>query len=233
MGLLELATATMRGAEQRVEIAAHNAVNAGTPGYKSKVAFSELETASAMAGAVQGAPTTKVEQSALQGALLNTGENLDLAINGPGNFLVRDGDTYDLVRTGNFGINGEGAMIDSQGRVLQLETGGDAIVNSYAIEVLENGTMLSGDVPIGKIALFDIPQNGDRMHLSADAAAQLEAAQTSEIHQAMLEGSNVTLSDEMVELMRAQRQVETGAQLIRAYDQVLSRAVSTFDRSAS
>jgi hypothetical protein len=64
----------------------------------------------------------------------------------------------------------------------------------------------------------------------SDNLMAMPEALGSELRQGMLERSNVTLSDEMVEMMRAQRQVESGAQLVRAFDRLLNQAVSTFSR---
>lgn len=232
MSLFELASATLRGGEQRVEVAAQNTVNAETPGYKSKVAFSELDVSRTGENGETSAPSIVVREQNSQGTLFDTGERLDLAINGPGYFLVRQDDQFSLVRGGKFGIDASGALVDAQGRTLQLANGGDAITSSYAIDILPDGTMLDGDSPMGTIGLFETPSMPIGAPLDADTVVQLQEAQSSEVRQAMLERSNVTLSDEMVEMMRAQRQIESGAQLIRAYDQLLAKAISTFDRSA-
>ena len=232
MSLFELAAATLRSGEQRVEIAAQNTVNAETPGYQAKVAFDELRNEGSQVDGAVRAPETIVEQLRTQGALFETGQNLDLAINGPGYFIARDGDRFSLIRGGKFGINGDGAVIDAQGRALQLISGGDAITSTYALEILPDGTMLDAGVPIGTLGLFEARGRDTSETFSEDKFGDFERSRSSEVRQAMLERSNVTLSDEMVELMRAQRQIESGAQLIRAYDQLLGRAISTFERSA-
>ncbi len=48
------------------------------------------------------------------------------------------------------------------------------------------------------------------------------------VRQGMLEGSNVTLGDEMTQSMVAVRQAESGARLIQLYDELIGRAVSAF-----
>ncbi|WP_298303635.1 flagellar hook-basal body complex protein [uncultured Erythrobacter sp.] len=231
MGLLEIASATMRGGERRIEIAAQNTVNAETPGYKAQIAFSEVQAGEDASTSELNVPQTRSQQKATQGAIFDTGETLDLAVDGTGYFLVRDGDDYSLTRAGKFGIAADGALIDIQGRILQLASGGDATTSTYRMEVLPDGTMLDGTAVMGTIGLFEPSNPMLARSLSDSEIADLNEAQNSEIRQAMLERSNVTLSDEMVELMKAQRQVESGAQIIRAYDQLLDRAINTFGRS--
>ena len=232
MGLLEIASATMRNGERRVEIAAQNAVNTETPGYKAQVAFNEISTDSATSDLQVEPPRTQVQHRTNQGAIFDTGEALDFAVDGTGFFLVREGEGFSLTRSGKFGIDAQGALVDAQGRVLQLASGGDALTSTYGLEVLADGTMLDGSAVIGTIGLFEPGPSFTNQSLSADDLSTLDEAQDSEIRQAMLERSNVTLSDEMVELMQAQRQVESGAQLIRAYDTLLDRAINTFGRNS-
>lgn len=231
MGLLEIASATMRGGERRIEIAAQNTVNAETPGYKAQIAFSEVQTEANSSTSEANIPQTRSEHKIAQGAIFDTGETLDLAIDGTGYFLVRDGDDFSLTRSGKFGIAADGAMVDAQGRILQLASGGDATTSTYAVEILADGTMLDGTAVMGTIGLFEPTQPSLGRMLTADEIADLDIPETGQIRQAMLERSNVTLSDEMVELMKAQRQIESGAQIIRAYDQLLDRAINTFGRS--
>lgn len=231
MGLLEIASATMRGGESRIEIAAQNTVNAETPGYKAQIAFSEVQMEANSSTLDQSIPQTRFEHKAAQGALFDTGETLDLAVDGSGYFLVRDGDGFGLTRAGKFGISPDGALIDASGRILQLASGGDATTSTYAVEILPDGTMLDGQSVMGTIGLFEPSGANISQMLNADQVADLGEAENGEIRQAMLERSNVTLSDEMIELMKAQRQVESGAQIIRAYDELLDRAINTFGRS--
>lgn len=231
MGLLEIASATLRNGEQRVEIAAQNTVNAETPGYKAQVSFNEIQAEADGANEQMNAPQTRAGIKATQGAIFDTGEALDLAVDGTGYFLVRDGDSYSLTRAGKFGIAADGALADATGRILQLASGGDATTSTYAMSVQPDGTMLDGNSVMGNIGLFEMGQMRPGAVMDEVDIASLIPSETGEIRQAMLERSNVTLSDEMVELMKAQRQIESGAQIVRAYDQLLDRAINTFGRS--
>lgn len=231
MGLFELASATMRNGERRVELAAQNVANIETPGYKSQVAFSDFAEQVERQEHAPMAPSVETARPHIQGVIVETGLNLDFAIDGEGALLVRDGDDYVFTRNGKFEIASDGRISDSQGRVLQLSSGGDAIASSSDLEVLPDGTILENDRTIGTLGVFKMPVGATDVPLAQEGIADIELAAGSEIRQAMLENSTVVLSDQMVQLMRAQRQVEGGAQLIRAYDSLLDRAINAFGRS--
>ncbi|WCM29993.1 hypothetical protein NDN01_25485 [Sphingomonas sp. QA11] len=51
------------------------------------------------------------------------------------------------------------------------------------------------------------------------------------VRQGMTEASNVSVGDEMVTMMAALRQAESGARLVQTYDDLLGRAITTFGQS--
>ena len=90
--------------------------------------------------------------------------------------------------------------------------------------------MLDGGVPVATIAMIDLPSGAARARMNWDEfSAQSEGA-ASALRQGMLEGSNVVLSDEMIEIMQTQRIAESGAQIIRTYDQLMGQAVTAFGK---
>ncbi|GAA4044678.1 flagellar hook-basal body complex protein [Parerythrobacter jejuensis] len=234
MGLLETAAATLIGGERRVETAARNVTNVNTPGYKREIAYTELiEKADAARGPSGSQPTTASTTLSTQGTLSETGNPLDLAINGSAQLLLRDGDQFVLSRGGQFGIGADGTLVDALGRILQQAGGGDLELASATADILIDGTVLEDDVPVGAIGLFSAEDIDTDARFTREQVGTLVEDDTSELKQGMIERSNVTLSEEMVEMMRNQRQVESGAQLVRAYDQLMSQAISTFSRSGS
>ena len=233
MGLLETAAATLIGGERRIDTAARNVTNANTPGYKREVSYAQVtQSTDEPQNFVRLIPEISTTPLNRQGALVETGNPLDLAINGSGMFLLREGNGFVLSRGGQFTIGNGGTLIDANGRILQQAGGGDLVLSSSRPTILTDGTVLDGDVPIGAVAMYE-HQAADSRTGTAIEPDFLVEAESSEIHQGMFERSNVVLSDEMIELMRTQRQVESGAQLVRTYDQLMAQAISTFSRSGS
>ena len=234
MGLLETAAATLVGGERRIETAARNITNANTAGYKREVAFTQLLDSSGDARSVtSSAPETASAMMLGQAVLIETGEPLDLAINGAGMMLLRDGSNFVLSRGGKFAPGIDGTLVDAVGRIVQQAGGGDLELTTTTPTILTDGTVLDGDMPVAAIGVFTADGLDPAASLDPDQVRALATDDESELRQGMTENSNVTLSDEMVELMRTQRQVESGAQLVRAYDQLMSQAISTFSRSGS
>lgn len=235
MGLIEAATAALTGAERRIEVASKNIANVQTPGYKREIPYSEI------AGMVDGGALNRVSQPVTRTAiftepavLTETGNRLDLAVRGEGYLLLRDGDRFYLARGGQFQRDREGALVDGQGRLVQQAGGGDMVVDTDTPEIQPNGTVLSDGVPVGNIGLYEIGTDVDaasfQTGMSSDEALALAESDAGEIAQGMIERSNVVLSDEMIGLVRTQRMAEAGAQMVRAYDQLLGQAISTFGR---
>lgn len=232
MDFLEAATAAIAGAERRIEVASRNIANAQTPGYKREISYTQI-----MNSGLQLASTDPVTRSAIfteAGVLTETGGALDFAIRGDAYVVVRSGGHFFLSRGGQFQRDSEGAMVDSQGRIVQQAGGGDLLLDTDTPEIISDGTILSDGVPIGSIGLFragaDIDVNAYRAGFDEAGMQALPPDERSVVAQGMIERSNVILSDEMIGLMRTQRLAESGAQLVRVYDQIIGQAVSTFGR---
>lgn len=232
MGLLEAAAAAITGAERRIEVASRNIANAQTPGYRREISYTELVGDSV--SPVDLNPTTRTAIFTDPGVLTESGNRLDIAVRGDGYLLMRAGDLFFLSRGGQFMRDREGALVDAQGRVVQQAGGGDLLLDTEVPEILPDGTVLSDQVPVGSIGLYTAGEGIDvaafRGGFDGAVAATLAETDAGEIMQGMVERSNVILSDEMIGLARTQRLAEAGAQLVRAYDQLIGQAVSTFGR---
>jgi flagellar basal-body rod protein FlgF len=162
----------------------------------------------------------------------STGNPLDLAISGAGFFQLRAGEEIVYSRQGQFRLGPDGTVVTPQGYALQQAGGGDLILERAAVKILADGTVLDQDRPVGRIALFGAAEGGSPHSVSgsiftiADDAVEEIAAP--ELRQGMVEASNVTLGDEMVEMMAVLRQAEGGSRLVQLYDDLMGRAITTF-----
>lgn len=225
-GLVEAASAVMRSAEQRLELAAANVANASTPGYKRQVLRSD---AAGYAGAVARA-SVRMEQ----GRLVSTGRALDLAISGDGFFRLRDGERIVYSRGGAFERGADGVVRSAGGQVLQAAGGGDLVIDRGEASVVADGTVTVDGAPAGRIAIYR-PASGDAPQplggaLFALAGDPSEVADP-QVKQGMTEASNVSSGDEMVSMMAALRQAESGARLIQVYDDLMGKANLAFGQA--
>jgi flagellar basal-body rod protein FlgG len=186
-----------------------------------------------------------------QGSLTETDIPTDFAISGDGFFAVRayDGNTY-FTRNGNFtwsqdannntilATNDGYPVLDSTGNVIQLPDG----VSAEALTVGKDGevTYITGEdelIETGQyIALYQFsnPSGLEKMEDSllaqtdASGEAMLESLNPgltqSQIHQKYVEASNVSVADEMVNMIVAQRAYELNSKAITTADSMLETA---------
>ena len=178
-----------------------------------------------------------------QGALNTTDNPLDLALDGAGFFQVQlPGGQLGYTRAGNFTRSAEGQLVTAQGYpvlpAVTLPEGTTSIV------VAPDGTasaVVAGNTEpqqLGQITLaaFANPAGlqaaGDNflMETGASGAAQLGAAGEGgrgHIRQGMLEGSNVNVVEELVDMIECQRAFEINSKMISAVDEMLRNANQT------
>ncbi|HSL03252.1 MAG TPA: flagellar hook protein FlgE [Nitrospiraceae bacterium] len=109
-----------------MSVIGNNIANVGTAGFKSsRASFADLVSASLGGGSSTGQVglgvfLNDVQTSFVQGSLSNTGNTLDLAIDGNGFFNLRDAaGTVSYSRAGQFKVNNLGEIVDPSGRFLQ------------------------------------------------------------------------------------------------------------------
>lgn len=225
-GVIDAATAVMRASSRRIDSSAINVANASTPGFKRQLRPSDN------AGTTFDAALDRIRVDLRAGKLTETGRPLDLAINGDGLFQLRAGDKLMYSRQGGFALDPDGRVVTPQGYALQQAGGGDLVLERAGVTVAPDGTVLDGDKPLGRIAVFrgrsadDVSAIDGSMFSIADEAA--EAADAPSLRQGVLEASNVSLGDEMVGMMAAMRGAETGARLVQVYDDLMGKAITTF-----
>lgn len=227
-GLVESALAILANSGHRTRIASENISNMTTPGYKGRIAFREM--ASEEAATIAAAADMRTNFA--QGPLRTTGNPFDLAIQGDGFFVIaaEDGQLY-YTRQGHFQRAEDGRLTTPAGHALQQAGGGDLVVQRDRVEITADGVVLEAGQPVGQIAVAAPVEGAPLAPVSgsvfAAEEAQMNEASIASIRQGMLEGSNVSLGDEMLGLMTATRQAETGARLVQVYDELMGRAFTT------
>lgn len=177
-----------------------------------------------------------------QGDIQPTNNPLDIAINGDGFFVVRRPDGMLLyTRDGSFRLDRQGQVVTSHGYA--LEPG--IVVPEDAAELRVSrdgviGVLLAdgrGEQVLGQLQLARFVNPGGLRALGENLYAETVASgpplletpgqgSVGELLQAHLEGSNVELVEEMVNLIMAQRAYELNAKSVRTADEVLQTAVN-------
>jgi len=181
---------------------------------------------------VQG--TQRIETG---GPVNQTGNSLDLALTGDGYFQVQlPGGQLGYTRAGNFSRSAEGLMVTSEG--YQVMPGITIPENATNVTIGKDGTV-SATVPgqaeatqLGQIqvAAFantaGLQPTGDNylIETAASGAANLGVAGQdgrASIQQGALEGSNVNVVEELVDMIETQRAYEVNSKMISATDDML------------
>ncbi len=189
-----------------------------------------------------GSRPTSTQSDFRQGTFDTTTKDLDLAIEGPGFFQVRDPISQQILytRAGNFSLNAEGSIVMASagiGRLLepQIQIPQEAV----KIQISPQGivTYVTQNSPdqqqAGNIELanFINPEGmlklGENLYSQTDASGQpITGAPGSQeglgqVRQGALEQSNVEPVRELIDLITTQRAFEMNSQVVQAADQML------------
>ncbi|MGB7419604.1 MAG: flagellar basal-body rod protein FlgG [Erythrobacter sp.] len=185
--------------------------------------------------------TSRIES---QGTLSQTDNALDLALDGPGYFQVElpPGGQVAFTRAGNFTLSPQGNLITGQGYAvtppIQVPQGTQSIVVAPdgTVSGLQPGQ--SQPVQLGQlqVAQFVNPAGlraiGDNFLVETFASGPAELGVAGQfgrgqIRQGMLEGSNVNVVEELVEMIEAQRAYEINSKMVSTVDEMLRNANQT------
>ena len=241
----------MESQQMNLDVISNNLANVNTTGYKeSKFQFQDLlyQTTRAagsqqgggneLPGSLQigqGSIPIATERIFTQGDLSQTGGNLDIAIQGQGFFQVQMPDgTLAYTRDGSFKTNAQGQVVTSDGYPVQggfepVPTGTTNITISATGAVTY--TTASGTTS-SQIQLANFNNPGGLQAVGHNLYTETEASGTAllgeptqnglgELQQGYLELSNVSVVQEMVNLILAQRAYEVNSKAVQAADQMM------------
>jgi len=184
--------------------------------------------------------TTRIET---QGTLETTGNSYDLALDGDGYFQVAlPGGQLGYTRAGNFTRSSDGQLVTSQGYAVQPPI--TVPEGTTSVTVATDGTVsaqIAGQAEasqIGQITIASFVNPGGlqaasdnfMMETGASGAAQIGIAGEGgrgHIRQGMLEGSNVNIVEELVDMIETQRAYEINSKMISSVDEMLRNANQT------
>lgn len=204
------------------------------PGSTSSSSGTIVPTGLSFGLGVRPAATYRIQE---QGTLEQTGNDLDLAVNGRGFFQIElpNGDTA-YTRAGSFQTNANGEIVTSEG--YRLLPGFTVPSNAISVEVNTEG-LVSVQLPqqttmqqIGQLELADfinpagLESIGDTMFRETEASGQAIVANPGTdnlgaVRQGMVEQSNVDSVKEITLLISAQRAYEMSSNVIKTSDEMM------------
>ncbi len=161
----------LNGASTDLEVISNNVANSNTSGFKrSRADFSDVyavtNTGLGPDPVGQGTRTNSVTQQFSQGAVNFTENNLDLAISGPGFFRLNDGGSIGYTRSGAFGTDREGYLVNADAQRL----------TGYQADPLGNLTGAIDDLKVDFADLSPRATTEIELGVNLDAASIVPAA---------------------------------------------------------
>ncbi len=187
-----------------------------------------------------GTRTAAIQKIFLQGDYQSTSNELDMAIEGDGFFQITkpDGEIA-YTRAGSFKLDSEGRIVTSDGYLMTPEISIPTDATSISIgmdgtvSVQQPGQSAASEVGTIELANFINPAGlnaiGRNLFLPTDASGDVITGTAGEdglgtITQKFLEMSNVSVVEEMVNMITAQRAYEINSKAIQASDEMLQLA---------
>jgi flagellar basal-body rod protein FlgG len=243
-----IAATALRHQQMRLDAIANNVANVNTVAFKS--ARLDFKDALYTTGLVPGPPRSPEENQQKGHGLMIAGigkdfrpgnferteRPLDLAIQGEGFFTLQNPDGGFLyTRNGSFylSVEANGTFLVNGDGLYLVDAGGARIAMPHtanSIEVDGDGTMrfLSGTEVVGgarlQIVTFrnlvGLESAGFGNYAHTPAAGEILIAPTAVIRQGILEGSNVSLAEEMTRLIRTQRAFQLASRALTTADEM-------------
>jgi flagellar basal-body rod protein FlgG len=237
---LRTAAAGMQAQQQKLDAVSNDLANANTNGYKRlRVGFSDLlyeqggrPTTSDDAQFGTGSRAVSVGRTFQQGALRETGNPLDVALQGEGFIKIKLADgRQGLTRDGNLHVDGNRRLVTSfGGNVAPQITIPDGVAESQ-ISIQRDGTVLAAGQSIGKLEIANVrsPQNlqsvGDNAFVTTARSGNAVAAPAATVlKQGALEGSNTDMAQSMTEMIEVQRTYQLTSKAIQTADSMMEIA---------
>ena len=239
--------------QTRMAVVSNNLANVNTTGFKQgRAVFEDLLYQNIRQSGAQSSQDTQLpsgmtlgtgvrvvatEKLFTQGSVLQTGNAMDVAINGRGFFQVLkpDGEIA-YTRDGTFQINAQGELVTSSGYVVQpgiaipdaaqsITIGSDGVISvklAGQATPTQVGTLETADFinPVGLQAI------GENLYIETAASGTAQPGTPGlnglgSIAQGALEGSNVNVVSELVNMIETQRAYEMNSKAISTSDQMM------------
>lgn len=233
----------------RIDIIANNIANLGTSGFKRiRPQFEDLfyETIRAAAGEGdsptglqfgRGSRIVGTEHIHTPGAVRQTDQPFDIAVDGKGFFAVRrlNGDIA-YTRDGSFRLDVNGNLVNASGLLLDppISIPGDAISTTITrdgfVRVIQPGSSTPTEVGQIQLVRFLNPSGleaiGGNLFIETDSTGSPTTGNPGDdsfglLNQGALEESNVNIAEELVNLILAQRAFEANTRIITAADEMI------------
>lgn len=220
-----------------LEVSANNLANATTPGYNTqKLVFAEYLAKDNQKRNAYVNDVSSYRDTA-KGSVRTTNNPFDLAISGPGYFIVDTPYGTRYTKAGNFQIDAQGTLMTPDGYPVLGNDGGQITIpgNVNKIEINGAGQIMGDGNDIGQVGIaeFADEQKMERMGNTFYRAVEDPApAENSRIVQGAIENSNVSAVSELVRVQEISRSVGSTAKFIETMYDLQRKASSVYAKAS-
>lgn len=189
-----------------------------------------------------GVKTAAVQKVFTQGDLSSTGNQLDVAIEGDGFFQVlRPDGTFAYTRSGSFQLDLNGQLVTSDGYILApgITIPQDALKISIAQDGNISVKQPNNAIPtqVGQLTAVRFPNNAGLRAMGQNLYEETQASGVAvngifnqlgfgRLNQGFLESSNVSVVEQVVNMITAQRAYEASSKGITTADEMLNQVIN-------
>lgn len=252
---LWIAKTGLEAQQLAMDVVANNLANVSTNGFKrSRAVFEDLLYQTMRQPGAKSSQQTEIpsglqigtgvhpvatERIHTQGNLQQTGNSLDVAVNGTGFFQILQADgTTGYSRDGSFQLNSQGQLVTASGYVVQpaITIPSTAISVTISrdgiVSALTSGSTTPTQVGQLQLASFINPgglqSQGENLYAETAASGSPATGNPGSnglglLNQGYVETSNVNVAEELVNMIQTQRAFEINSRSIQASDQMLQK----------
>jgi len=226
------AASGMVAQQRNLETIADNLANSGVVGFKGSAQHFDELIAAGEGGVGTASRGTRVFFA--QGKLARSAGPFDLAIDGPGFFTLMDSRGHRFYsRDGEFSRAADGSLRNAHDlKLAGIVLPSDALAAAVAPDGTVRASFTGGTRAIGRIRIAEFPASEclrsidgtlfEATHASGKPREVLLGGDDApKLHFGMLEESNVTVIDAMMQILTAQRAYEANAKGVQAADEML------------
>ncbi len=220
----------------RLDMLANNLANVDTAGFKADLVALDVSVAPQDSMSNSSIPMSSVLAGRpgvdpRPGPLKATGNPLDLAIVGPGLFVVETPQGERYTRAGNFAQDA-GGFLTTQNGFRVLGSGGPIAVPETGLQMDETGRLATGETLrfVAGPERARLIKVGDNLFASEGEAGRPEDLPAARVVQGQVEGSNVNVVMTMVDMLATMRTYEAYQRTIQALDQTVGQAANDLGR---
>lgn len=202
-----------------LDVLSQNVANLRTVGYRAERLTTDFRT-----GLLENTPTLDIAD----GSLSTTGHPLDLAIRGPGFFVVNVNGQQLLTRNGQFHLDANQQLVDAAGHPVMGQSG-PITLNHANVHIDASGAITDGSDEVDTLQIVNVSkptelrEMGDGLYsFNGNNADQF----IGRVQQGALEQSNVDPGEQMVRLMALTRHAQSIQRALQAYDAALQAGIN-------